>query len=231
VRPKSQDGFKIDELAHLLHPRDANHKVFAVLESYLDESGIHDGAPVCVIAGYFGAREAWRQIEKSWVSTLNYFKIPLSDFHALHFVPRAIAGHKESRNLVRSLALLAKKHRRDLHPVSAAVVVDDFHSLTLNQRRFLTGAKWNGKRFTSSGCSNKPYFVPFQHCLKRITSYTPKDGRVNFFLGLGKTFSGYAEALYSQIRLDPRADGRLGQITFPQASETPECSLRTYLST
>jgi hypothetical protein len=46
---------------------------------------------------------------------------------------------------------------------------------------------------------------------------------------LGKEFSGYAESLYSQIRLDPRADSRLGQLTFPQASETPELQLADLL--
>jgi len=36
----------------------------------LDESGIHDGAVFCAVAGYFGQQNHWRHFEKAWKATL-----------------------------------------------------------------------------------------------------------------------------------------------------------------
>jgi hypothetical protein len=36
-----------------------------MIDAYLDESGIHDGAEVCLIAGYFGGRVQWRKFSKA----------------------------------------------------------------------------------------------------------------------------------------------------------------------
>lgn len=47
---------KINDLSDLVHPRDGHRKIFAMIDAYLDESGIHDKAAICVIAGYFGGR-------------------------------------------------------------------------------------------------------------------------------------------------------------------------------
>ena len=33
--------------------------------AYLDESGIHDGAEGCVVAGYFSKKGPWRRLEST----------------------------------------------------------------------------------------------------------------------------------------------------------------------
>jgi hypothetical protein len=76
----------IDELSALVHPRDDHPKVLAMLQAYLDESGIHEGASIFAIAGYFGGPGQWRKFEILWQETLTKFGIPLDGFHGNHFV-------------------------------------------------------------------------------------------------------------------------------------------------
>lgn len=37
-----------------------------MIEAYMDESGIHEGAHVCVIAGYWGSQKKWKRFETRW---------------------------------------------------------------------------------------------------------------------------------------------------------------------
>src|ERR1700683_5218102 len=78
----------IDELEGLVHPRDGHPKILAMIEGYIDETGIHDGATVCVIAGYFGGRGQWKRFEHDWRLALKDSEVPLADFHALNFMKR-----------------------------------------------------------------------------------------------------------------------------------------------
>lgn len=215
----SQDPYKIDELAASVHPLDGHGKLFVMLDAYLDESGIHDGAAVCVVAGYIAEHKAWRSFEKSWRATLKHFGIGLADFHAKIILKRS---DPVSKKAVESLALLIRKHRLRIHPVSAAIVVSDFNSLSLDQRRFMTGASFKGNKLVGDSSPNKPYYIPFQHCIRQAVSYGPPDARVHFYVGLDRTLYDYATVLYRQIVLHPKADQRLGNLGAPKAAETPQ---------
>jgi hypothetical protein len=57
-----------------------------MIEAYLDESGVHGTAPICVIAGYFGGARQWAELEAAWRRILNDASVPLEEFHALDFV-------------------------------------------------------------------------------------------------------------------------------------------------
>lgn len=225
---QSQYRHKIDELAELVHPRDNHPKIFAMIEAYLDESGIHEGATTCVIGGYFAEQAACRELEKRWLRTLNYFRVPLEKFHAKDLLRKVRGGDTEAVNILESLVALVKKSRH-VHPVSAAVVVPDFESLSLPQRKFLTGAKIRNGKLVTDGCASKPYFLPFQHCIKTVVSYAPQGGKVHFFFGLDRSFSNYANLLYKQIALDPGAESSLGNTGFPLAGETPQLQVADLL--
>jgi hypothetical protein len=57
-----------------------------MLEAYMDESGIHDGAHVCVIAGYYGGESQWRRFEPRWQKIIEDADTPaLKEFHARDF--------------------------------------------------------------------------------------------------------------------------------------------------
>src|ERR1700682_5243439 len=186
-------GLKIDELAALVHPRDGHRKVFAMIEAYLDESGIHRGANVCVIAGYLGERDSWADLEAGWRKALSDAGVPLEDFHTTDFLPT-----HNYRGLLLELATVIQSC--EIRPVSFGIIVSDFFSLNEKQRRFITGAVLKGTKLITSGCPSKPYFTPFQSCVKRVASYTPPEGKAHFFFGLDRGFAKYAMALYGLIK-------------------------------
>lgn len=217
---------KIDELAALVHPRDEHPKIFAMIDAYLDESGIHDGAQICVIAGYFGGKGQMRKLDAAWKATLRDFDFPMADFHAKSWVKLP-----EHLPMLRELARVIGQQRK-VHPVSYGIIVDDFYSFTLAQRRFLTGATLHPRthKLTSNGCPTKPYFVPFQNIVRLIADYAPVGGKAHFNFGLNEPFAKSALALFKQIikqsKLEPRpwstwkSVDRLGTPLFPLASET-----------
>jgi len=225
---KADVCFAIDEFAEMVHPRDGHPKIFAMIDAYLDESGIHDGAAVCVVAGYFAGRGQWRKFEKAWRRVLDDFGMPLEEFHAKDLVKKDDPKYKE---LLDSLALLIARFAEKVHPISAAIIVEEFYSFSLDDRKFMTGATLRNNKLVGSGSPDKPYYIPFQHCLKRVTEYAPVGGKVHFFFGLGHTFSGYALSLFEQAKADKYTPRRecLGDIDFPEAKQTPQLQAADFL--
>lgn len=196
-----------------------------MIHAYLDESGIHDGAAMCVIAGYFGGKKQLRGLEKAWRAVLKRFDFTLADFHA-----KDLLKARRHRPMLEGLALAIGEQRK-VYPVCFGIVVDDFKSFSLTQRKWLTGATLNEQtgKLTTTGAPSKPYFVPFQNCTKAVTGYAPVGGKAHFFFGLDRPFADYAIALFRQIK--EQADNplttwdtkdRLGDAAFPLASETPQ---------
>jgi hypothetical protein len=194
-----------------------------MIEAYFDESGIHKGAKVCVIAGYFGYSAQWRALEKKWRKVLKDFNFPLKDFHATDLIDR-----RNDRSMLEKLAEAIA--RSEVYPVSSGIIVDDFYSFNETQRKFMTGATLmpSGK-FKTSGAPNKPYFVPFQNAVKNITDYAKPGRRANFCFGLDRPMAKYADAFFTEIKTRGgwgqrgwASRGRLGDPAFPLAKETPQ---------
>jgi hypothetical protein len=108
-----------------------------------------------------------------------------------------------------------------LRPVSCSMFTSDFYKLSEKERRFVTGATWNGKKFLTTGCPNKPYFVLFTECLKVVTGYTTMGQRAHFFCGVDSPAAGYATEVFAAYRARHSSEKKLGTIAFPLASETP----------
>ncbi|MGD0793495.1 MAG: hypothetical protein ABR920_17135 [Terriglobales bacterium] len=49
-----------------------------MIDAYLDESGVHDGAAMCVIAGYFGGNGQFRRFERDWKKVLSRFRFKIA---------------------------------------------------------------------------------------------------------------------------------------------------------
>jgi hypothetical protein len=201
-----------------------------MLEAYLDESGIHDGAVFCAVAGYFGRRNHWRHFGSAWIEALSQFGFKLSDFHAKDWM-KSEAKRPALFRLAKTIS------RYSIYPVSMGIVVNDFKAFTLDQRKWLTGATLRRGEIRNSGSPNKPYYVPFLLCLMRVTVYAKIGSKARFYFGLDRTFSDYARALYAQIKTqkqNPRSEWRhkwaLGDISFPMSSETPELQAADLLS-
>jgi hypothetical protein len=198
-----------------------------MIHAYLDESGIHKGANICLVAGYFGGAGQWRKFERDWKKALALSEVPLDQFHALNFVKRRgpFFGWTDAdhNTLFQRLVRAITAHK--ISPVTVGLVVDDFDSFSLVQRHFFTGAMLKPTGDLTSGCPSKPYFVPYQRIIKRIAGYAPVGGKADFYFGLDTPFAKYAEELYNRIIAGPMAAGnrsRLGTISFPLAKETPQ---------
>jgi len=193
-----------------------------MIDAYLDESGVHDGAAMCVIAGYFGGKGQFRKFERDWNKVLSKFRFKIEDFHATELLKT-----HDYEQMLKALAGTIALHGK-IHPVSFGIVVADFNSFSLAQRRFFTGATLSKGKLVTTGCPNKPYFVPFQLCMKSVTDYAPVGGRADFFFGLDRPFAGYAKELFKQMKSRSREDSdwktkdRLGEPSFPLASQTPQ---------
>jgi hypothetical protein len=192
---------------------------------YLDESGVHEDAQVCVIAGYFGEIGQWRKFRELWKKVLRKFDVPCEEFHAKDVVKR-----RDSARL--QLALAETIARYKIYPVAQGILVQDFYKFSLAERRFLTGAILTPEgRLQDSGSANKPYFAPFQPLIKRVLSYSPPNGRTHFFFGLNRPFSKYATGLYSTLSGWPHHPyhGQFGGISFPLAKDTPGLQAADFL--
>jgi hypothetical protein len=196
-----------------------------MIDAYLDESGIHSGTKICVIAGYFGGPGQMRRLERAWEKTLKYFGFPMEDFHT-----NSLIRSKKHHAMLRALARVVGEQKK-IYPVTWAVFVDDFNSFSLEQRRFMTGARLSPSgKLVTSGCPNKPYFVPFQNIIKVVTDAAPVGGKAHFSFGLNTQFAEYAVALFKQIVDNPppkdsaistwKSRDRLGAPRFPSAAET-----------
>ena len=196
-----------------------------MIEAYLDESGIHDGAKVCVIAGYFGGPGQMKRFEKAWKKTLVQHSFPMKSFHA-----KDLINVPKHAPMLKALAKLAGEQPK-VYPVAYGLVVDDFYAFTKDERKFLTGATIGNKtgRLLTSGCPSKPYFCPFQSVIKIVTRYAPIGGKANFGFGVNRPFAEYALALFEQMHTQNQMEkafstwnsrDRLGEPFFPSAEET-----------
>jgi hypothetical protein len=210
-----------------------------MISAYLDESGIHDGAEACIVAGFFGKKGPWRKLDAAWSRTLRKFGVPLHEFHAKTVIHRKglFQGWSNDQHAEFLQALGETVAGCRIHPVCYGVFVEDYFRFSLEERRFLTGATWdpNQGKFLSTGCPNKPYFVAFSECLKVVTDYTPMCARANFFFGVDRPVAGYANNLFVDLKEKPTivSTERFGIIGFPLASETPRlqaADLFSYLS-
>lgn len=206
-----------------------------MLEAYLDESGIQQDAAVCVIAGFYGGRGQWKKFESDWKAALSRYDVPLEEFHAKDILKKKCfkgwTSEKYERFFGEISEAIVSNHK--IRPINYSLQISDFYARSLNERRFLTGAKVgrNGK-FISSGSPHKPYFMPFHNCVKQIANYAPKGGKAHFFLGLGRPFAEYAAQMFRQIKADPTSPfvERIGALSFPLAKETPELQAADWLA-
>ena len=192
----------------------------ALVEAYLDESGIHEEAKVCVIGGYFAGPSRWKKFESDWKKLLHKFKIPIEKFHAQAMLPRL-----QHRPFLQAAAETIASHDR-IRPISAGIVVEDFFSFSEPDRRWMTGGRYERGRLIASGCPDKPYFVPFQRCIVDVANYVPDGGgKLDVFCGLGTAFAGYATELFRQIKASkirhPWKE-KLGDLRLPEARITPQ---------
>jgi len=228
----------VAELVRIGHPlRGGPRRILAIMRAYLDESGIHKGADICAIAGYFGDQCAWEKFETEWGSILGDFEVP--EFHAKCFWPRddkgkrvePYAGWSDQKATEFLDKLLKAITDCCIYPVGAAVVGKEWKGLSVDERRYLTGGEIRNGRFKTTGSPSKSYFLPFLQVVQRIARYCEEGEKVCCFFGLDRTFSGYALNYYRDI-IKRKWDwaSHLGDIGFPLGIDTTPLQAADLLS-
>jgi hypothetical protein len=205
-----------------------------VMEAYFDESGIHGGAKVCVVGGFYGKEGAWKNFTKQWNAILNKFpELSETGFHAKDFFKSPRQGiYREwtDEKAGKLLNYLVKCVSNNLiRPIGYGVIVDDFEKLSLKNRLWLTGAKFRASdgKHAGGGCPSKSYYLPFMFSVLGACqiSNTTHGERLHFFAGLDRTFAGYATQLHKflreDVRIPPDLRSKLGGIDYPLAKDTP----------
>src|SRR5271166_2672068 len=132
----------------LCHPlRDESDKVFVMLQAYMDDSGSHDRAPVCTLAGYFGGWRRWGEFEASWGATLK--KYGVCEFHAKRFWKRDKEGRRldcykdwsddRANEFIDELLTVIEKSTR-INPFACGIHATEWDKQTISDRRMFTGA-------------------------------------------------------------------------------------------
>jgi hypothetical protein len=217
----------VADFARLVHPKDGHAKLIAMLQAYFDESGIQDGARVCLVCGYFGGPGQWRRFGAAWQQVLDEYGV--LEFHAWQFWAfnddgKRIGPYKgwdeqKADEFLGKLKEIIVGFREKVHPIGTAVVVDAFNKLSHNQRRYLTGAVIQRGRFTRSGAPTKPYFIAFQFCCIKAAGHASVGGKVHVVFDLNKHFKAYALEVYEVLKSTIKLKDRLGDITFPTGQE------------
>lgn len=201
-----------------------------MVEAYMDESGIHDGAHVCVIAGYWGSEKKWKQFEPWWSQIIKDAKEPsLKEFHSAEFW---YADGKRKGVFSRWSDAKADKFIDDLvrciietkvFPTSAALVVDEWEKLNKAERMLLTGGYYHlaRQRWVTMGAPNKFYFFPFAVALASPAVHCKPGLHMHYTFDLNKQFKNHAVNLYALLKNDRTLEcrHRLGPLVLATGEE------------
>lgn len=219
----------IEQLSRHVHPRDGK-KAFCMIEAYMDESGIHDGAHACVIAGYWGSKKKWTKFETRWKQILRDANEPtLTEFHSTDFWNAqgqrkgvfAQWSEQKANGFIDDLANCIADSR--VFPTAATLVVAEYERLNRDEKMFLTGGNLHTatQQWVTSGAPKRTYFVPFRFAVEYPAVNCPSGLHVHYVFDLNKQFKTYALEYFSLIKQNPkiRARHRMGSIDFA-ASDT-----------
>jgi uncharacterized protein DUF3800 len=176
-----------------------------------DESGIHDDAPLSILAGYIASVNQWIRFDERWQAVLQ--RNDVFDFHSKEFFAvndqgvrvgrykrwsnpdeRQSYGDWHDDKAVLFIGdLLAVIQATDMTPLGAYVETKDFWSFTYGERKYLTGGKLGANlKWVSSGAPSKPYFLLFDHCIAESGQLTNAGMKTIFVFDQQKNFEGRA---------------------------------------
>lgn len=187
---------------------EGKHLIIAFeLEAYGDESGTQGNPKYCLLLGFVGAPLVWESFNIAWNAILSKYNV--QEFHATHFFHLERCQSHEyqykdwtsARRLEYLKALLLVIASHQIVPVGWAVDVGAFNSLTLEDRRYLTGAyletTFHGKslvgvgnpfsmsfqrKFKTSGAQSRPYMFLFGRFFHDVLEISPPDALIHVIL-------------------------------------------------
>jgi hypothetical protein len=175
------------------------------LDALMDESGIHDAAKLCVVAGFIGTGKQWERFQEQWGA--HSARTP---FHAQEFFSRDPNGERvgryrhwtEQRATVYFDGLLRAIENTRLQPIGSALDVSAFRALSVEDRHRLTGGEWGRHKIRLSGAPTKPYYLPFQDAIAWSLNEAERRGdfSVHFTFDEQRQLEGHALQVYNRIK-------------------------------
>lgn len=190
-------------------------------KAFIAESGIHDGASVCVVAGYVGSLGEWRRFERAWGPHAS-----APGFHSKEFFARDNTGTRvgpyrgwdDVRARRYFSTLLNTVLGLKLYPIGALVDVRAFQKYTEDERRIMTGGKLTPRgKWAQTGAPSKPYFLAFWKAVTRATEITDrKDWNIDFVFDQQNQYESLALQTFKGLKADLDEDytSRLGSAVF-----------------
>ena len=203
------------------------------LFTFGDESGIHDGARYCVVAGYIGSPRQWKPFEEAWAEVLDRYSVQA--FHAVRFFGRGPGGVRldEYEGWADEKAdafldeLMGVINQRRLRAIGGAIDVKAFKALTQGEKRYVTGG-WvtDDGKWLASGAPSKPsapYFFALLLFLIEALSEAAPDARINLIFDRQNVVKGRAVQNINDLTrhqiLDAIGGARLRQVAFAPSDE------------
>jgi len=174
-----------------------------MLQAYMDDSGSHDGARVCTLAGYFGGWRRWMEFELAWGKVLLAYNV--EEFHARRFWGRDKQGYrldeykswddKKAKRFLGELLTIIESSK-EIHPFASGVVASEWEQQTLSDRRMFTGA--SPRR--PSGKPSKSIFLALQRCVICVARYCKPGIKANYFIDSNKQLDAWATICFYEMK-------------------------------
>ena len=195
------------------------------LYAFIDESGIHEGARCCILAGYVGSLRQWRWFENRWERALRRIPGKPKVFHAKDF----FGGSSPYRELTRAQReqlideLVNAIESLNLNPFGALVDTAAFNALTYGERCLITGGGFDGQKFRTSGAPLRPYFVGFQHCVIEAARKAKPGMKVAYVFEEQRAFANLALQLFQILKfvLEPSDRESINGCAFFRKEDAP----------
>ena len=185
------------------------------LKVYAGESGLHEGATHCVVAGFVASERQWRLFEEEWVRLIK--NAGLSRFHATNSF-----GRRDHRSLTDDLAETISRHRLTL--IGAGVEIEAFNKLSVEERQLATGAFMRGSKPVTSGAQSQAYDLAFQYLLIEATNRANVDSTIDFTFDRQTVLEARARQTYEDDARhwsDEERRKKLSSISFESSVEFP----------
>ncbi len=195
----------------------------------MDESGIHDGAHACVIAGYWGHERRWRSFEKRWRKVLEDARV--CEFHSVDFwkpdgtrkgIFRDWPDNKADKFISDLLYCIGDSN---IYPATSTLVVSAWQKLNKNERMFLTGGRFDGneKVWITPSAPNQTYYLPFQFVVVAAAAACKEQFTVHYVFDIHKQFKNHASDLFAILKVDPSLScrDRLGAFAMEDSKKAP----------
>ena len=175
------------------HRADPRRLRILMLTAYFDESGIHEGNHLCIVAGYVGNDAQWEGFISEWIPALGRRK-------NLHM--------KKIRNFKRAARLLDK-----LGPIP------ERHHL----QRIVGGIRWRDYNEIVKGPllgRTNPYMHAAGICIASALAYIPRSEEIAIVFSAQDLYQSQMEAVDRVLFRGLKRDSRLKSVTFSSPEST-----------